>query len=71
MSYKVYYTGAEGAKKKPSNLLALPSVRFSSRKLAMAWALRAKEKGATIYRIEGPWGFVMTQQDLERKYSER
>jgi hypothetical protein len=69
MSYKVYYTEAGATEAEMHNLSMHIPVEFISKETAMAWAFDASKKGATILRIEGPGGFVMTQAEFEKKYS--
>jgi hypothetical protein len=68
MSYKVYCAESGMPERKAPDLLTLIPVEFVSKETAMAWAVDAKKRGATIWRIEGPGGFFMTQAELEAKY---
>jgi len=68
MSYKVYYTELGVSEKKPMALFTLPSAQFVNKEAAMVWARKTKGNGATIWKIEGPGGFVLTHEDFERKY---
>jgi hypothetical protein len=68
MSYKVYYADSGMPEGKAPSLLTLIPVEFVSKETAMAWAVDAKKRGATIWRIRGPGGSFMTQAEFETKY---
>jgi hypothetical protein len=68
MRFRVYFSDVQSPSGQKLDMSKVLSVAFDTRESAIERACEYIKRGATILRIAGPQGFVMSQVDIKNEY---